>query len=163
MGQQVMVRNFSITAEPVKGWTLTHSVLANPLQADGNVILGEFAQPTRSNKWGLLYSGDPGTKLQATWEEFLNEQTGLEVAAARIGVTMFADNPSPLHLEYVLAQTNEAGEKRRSHGFNIRFDQRAGPNQSLAFRLGNTNWELARPGDQKHQNWTLRLDYSVRF
>lgn len=161
--QQVMVRNYSLTAEPARGWVLNHSVLANPLQQDGNVILGERHQETRTNKWSVAYEGTLNAKIQASWEEFLNENTGLEVGAARLGLVLNAKNPSPLLLEYVMAQTNESGEKRRQHGFNIRYDQRAGPNQSLAFRFGNTNWELARPGDQKHQNWTLRLDYSVKF
>ncbi|MGE0000447.1 MAG: hypothetical protein AB7F50_01295 [Fimbriimonadaceae bacterium] len=162
-GQQVMVRNYSITAEPFKGWVLNHSLLTNPLQQDGNVILGDRHQETRTNKWSLQVEGTANTKIQASWEEFMNENSGLEVGAARFGLVLNANNPSPLLLEYVLAQTNEGGEKRRQHGFNIRYDQRPGPNQSLSFRFGNTNWELARPGDQKHQNWNLRLDYSVKF
>lgn len=162
-GQQVMVRNYSITAEPLKGWVLNHSLLTNPLQADGNVILGDRHQETRTNKWSLQYAGSANTKIQASWEEFMNDNTGLEVGAARFGLVLNANNPSPILIEYVMAQTNEGGEKRRQHGFNLRYDQRPGPNQSLSFRFGNTNWELARPSDQKHQNWTLRLDYSVKF
>jgi hypothetical protein len=161
--QQVMVRDYSIVAEPWAGWSLTHQLLTNPLQADQNVMLGDAAQPIRSNRWTIGYTRDPSTHVSFGYEEMLNEQNGLQVYATKVGLTLFADNPSPLYVEYVMGQTNEGNWLRRQHGFNLRFDQRPGPNQTLSFRFGNTNWELARPPDQRPQNWTMRLDYAVRF
>lgn len=162
-GQQAMIRNFTLTAEPIKHWTVTHAMLTNPLQADGNAMLGAVATPTRSNKWTLGFDGNPRTKFALGYEEFYNEQNNQQVSALKLGTTLFANNPSPLVLEYVMAESNATGEMQRSHGFNLGFNQRPGPNQSLSFKLSNLNWELARPADQNLQNWNLRLDYSWKF
>lgn len=162
-GQQVMARNYTITAEPIKHWEVSHSVLTNPLQADGNAMLGAVATPMRSNKWGVGFDGNPRTKFNFGYEEVYNEQTNQQTTALKLGATLFANNPSPLVLEYVMAESNASGEMQRSHGFNLAFNQRPGPNQSLSFKLSNLNWELARPIDQGLQNWNLRLDYSWKF
>ncbi|MBS1721872.1 MAG: hypothetical protein JSS66_02575 [Armatimonadetes bacterium] len=162
-GQQAMIRNYTITAEPFKNWSLTHSLITNPLQADNNALLGAVATPTRSNKWGINYEGDPRTKFAMGYEEFYNEANNQQVSALKFGATLFANNPSPLVIEYIVAETNASGEMQRSHGISLNFTQRPGPNQSLAFKISNLNWELARPSDQSIQNWNLRLDYSWKF
>ena len=162
-GEQVMVRNFTLTAEPVKHWQVTHSVMTNPLQADNNAMLGANATPTRSNKWAVNFDGNPNTKFGLGYEEFFNEQNNQQVSSLKVGTTLFANNPSPLVLEYIMAESNATGTMQRSHGFNFGYVQRPGPNQSLSFRLSNLNWELAHPEDQNLQNWNLRLDYSWKF
>jgi hypothetical protein len=162
-GSQVMVRNYNVLAEPVKGLQIQHTLATNPLVNDPNVLLGSRPDPARSNRWTVAYNRERSVHGSFIYEELLNHQTGRQVYAGRVGLTLFADNPSPLFLEYVMADSNQTGPKQRSHGFMVRFDQRPGPNQSLSFMFGNVNWEIARPRDQKHQNWSLRLDYSVRF
>ncbi len=162
-GQQAMIRNYTLTAEPIKHWQFTHSLMTNPLQADPNAMLGAVATPGRTNKWGIAFDGSKRTKLSMTYEEFMNEQNNQQVGSLKIGALLFANNPSPLNLEYVVAESNASGTMQRSHGFNLGFNQRPGPNQSLAFRISNLNWELARPADQNLQNWNMRLDYSWRF
>ncbi|MCW5935844.1 MAG: hypothetical protein KIT11_00865 [Fimbriimonadaceae bacterium] len=163
MGDQVMVRNYSLTLEPTKGLHVSHQLITNPLQAQPNVLLGDVATPGRSNKWTVAYDGCASTKSSLTFEEFYNEQTHQLRTSLKAGLTLFANNPSPLFLEYGMGESNESGELRRSFGFNVRLDQRPGPNQSFSLRFGNLNWELGRPRDQGIQNWNLRFDYSLRF
>ncbi|MBS1714682.1 MAG: hypothetical protein JST30_10145 [Armatimonadetes bacterium] len=162
-GQQAMIRNYTVTAEPIKHWQITHSLNTNPLQADNNALLGAVATPTRSNKWGVSFDGNAKTKFGMGYEEFYNEQNNQQISSLKFGATLFANNPSPLVLEYVTAESNVSGEMQRSHGFNLRFDQRPGPNQSMSLKLSNLNWEIARPSDQNLQNWNLRFDYSWKF
>ncbi len=162
-GDQVMVRNYTITAEPLKHWQLTHTLLTNPLQDNNNAMLGAIATPTRSNKWGVNYDGNPRTKFGFGYEEFYNEANNQQVTSLKLGATLFANNPSPLVLEYIMAESNATGTMQRSHGFNLGFVQRPGANQSLSFKLSNLNWELSHPADQNLQNWNLRFDYSWKF
>jgi hypothetical protein len=162
-GSKVMVRNYSILAEPTPGFQVQHTLATNPLVNDPHVLLGTRADPAKSSRWTVAYNRDRKIHGSYTYEELLNQSTGQQIYASKLGLTLFADNPSPLFLEYVMADNNQTGQKQRSHGFSLRYDQRPGPNQNLSLALSNVNWEIARPGDQKHHYWNLRLDYSFRF
>ncbi len=162
-GDNVMVRDYKLTGELGRGWSLQHQLSTNPLQADGNVLLGDRPGPTRSTKWNVDYAGSKSVKTSFVYEEFVNEENWHTIASTRLALTLFADNPSPLFLEYGMNEGNQSGQTQRSHAFSIRYDQRPGPNQTMSLRFGNLNWERARPGDQRHQAWNLRLDYSLRF
>ncbi|MCW5938795.1 MAG: hypothetical protein KF884_05390 [Fimbriimonadaceae bacterium] len=162
-GNQVMVRNYNMVAEPTRGLQIQHTLSTNPLINDPNVLLGTRADPAKSNRWTIAYNREKSVHGAFTYEELLNQLTGHQIYASRLGLTLFADCPSPVYLEYVMADSNQTGPKQRSHGFRFRYDQRPGLNQNLSLSLGNVNWEIARPNDQRLQNWNLRLDYSLRF
>ncbi|MBX7135708.1 MAG: hypothetical protein K1X67_23825 [Fimbriimonadaceae bacterium] len=161
--QQVMVRNFSITAKPTKGLELTHQLLTNPEQARGDVILGSLVQPTRSNKWKLDYTGSESMKAGLSWEELMNEQNKTLTRIGGINLTLFANNPSPLTLFYGVEQGDLNGQRRTAHRYSLRFDQRPGPNQLFSLFVGNLSWQHSRAEDQKLQNWNVRMEYQLRF
>ncbi|MBL8066499.1 MAG: hypothetical protein JNM34_11690, partial [Chthonomonadaceae bacterium] len=162
MGNQATIRDYQITALPSKSWEIVHSLKTNPLQSDGNALLGAIATPNRLNKWNVNYLGNKRTNFGLAYEEFFNEQTNQQTSVLKLGLKLFADNPSPLDLEFITAESNTTGVMQRSHGFKLGFVQRPGPNQSLSFSFSNLNWELARPEDQSINNWNFRLDFSWR-
>lgn len=161
--QQVMVRNYSVTAKPTKGLELTHQLQTNPEQAKGDVILGSLTQPTRSNKWKLDYTGSDSFKAGLSWEELINEQNHTLTRIGGVNLTLFANNPSPLSLFYGVEQGDLNGQRRTAHRYSLRFDQRPGPNQLLSLFAGNLSWQHSRAEDQKLQNWNVRIEYQLRF
>jgi hypothetical protein len=74
-----------------------------------------------------------------------------------------ANNPSPIKFEYRVNQEERDEVRRTRHWFQLSYDQRPGPNQTLGFSLSNLNWEHMRPDGSLARQWNLRLDYSVRF
>lgn len=161
--QQVMVRNYSITARPTRGLELTHQLQTNPEQAKGDVILGSITQPTRSNKWKLDYTASASFKAGLSWEELINEQNHTLTRIGGVNFTLFADNPSPISLFYGVEQGDLNGQRRTAHRYSLRFDQRPGPNQLLSLFAGNLSWQHSRAEDQKLQNWNIRIEYQLRF
>lgn len=160
--QQVMIRNYSFAAKPIKGLEISHQLLTNPEVARGDVLLGSIPQPTRVNKWALGFDA-AGAKAQVSWEEILNEQTKTLNRVASVNLTLFPNNPSPLYLSYGLEQGDLNGQRRTQHRYSLRFDQRPGANQLLSIYAGNISWQNMRPTDQKLQNWTVRAEYQLKF
>ncbi len=161
---QVMVRSYSVTARPFKGVELTHQLVTNPEVPRGDLLLGSQTQAERINRWKLDFTGSARTKFGVSWDELINDQAKSLSRVANLNLTLNADNPSPFYITYGLEQTENAQTPRRTqHRYSIRYDQRPGPNQMFSLFLGNISWQHSRPDSQRVQNWSMRLEWQVRF
>lgn len=160
---QVMIRNYNFSFKPTKGLEISHSLQTNLDTPQGGVLLGSVAQPMRSNKWRLDYTGSQSTKIGMSWEELINDQAHTLSRLGGINLTFFANNPSPLSLYYGVEQGDLNGVRKTAHRYWLKFDQRPGPNQLLSIFAGNLSWQHSRPDDQKLQNWSIKLEYQLKF
>lgn len=161
--QQVMIRNYSLTARPVKGMELTHQLLTNPEVARGDVILGSLTQASRVNKWKLDFANGSSTKLGLAWDELINDQAHTRSRVGGVNLTLFANNPSPLFLYYGVEQGDVGGTRKTAHRYHLRFDQRPGQNQLFSLFAGNVSWQHSRAPGTSIQNWSVRAEYQLRF
>ncbi len=161
--EQVAIRDLKLIARLSNNWQLENNVLTNPIEAKQGVLLGGVAKDERLNNFKLSYLGDKSTKGSFVFEEQRNDRANTLLRKTGFDVTLFANNPSPLTLGYRAVQQDGVGPRSLSHEFFLRFDQRAGPNQSLSFAIGNNNFTGWRPGGKPLQDWSLRLDYGFRF
>lgn len=162
-GKQVMIRDYSITATPMRGLALTHQLVTNPTIERNNVILGSIATGDRLNRWQLDYTGSPSTKIGLSWEEKFNDDNRRLSRIGGVNLTLFANNPSPLSLFYGVEQNDFNDVRRTAHRYHLRFDQRPGENQLFSVFLGNLSWQHSRPEEFDVQNWTIRAEYQLRF
>jgi hypothetical protein len=160
---QVMIRDYRFSWRPTKGFEISHELQTNPERQQGNVLLGSVAQPQRINRWKLDYTARAEFKAGLNFEEMIHDRDRSIARAAGVNVTLFASNPSPLHLYYGLEQSERDRVRRTNHRYWLRFDQRPGPNQSFSMFVGNVSWQHTRPDDQRLQNWSARLEYQIRF
>lgn len=162
--EDVMIRDYSVTFQPNKNWALSHSMTTNRLQDNKNLILGSTPIDERKNSWNLKYQNDPSMVFDVSWNEIMRDNVNESLyREARMNLTLFANNPSPLQFNYGLLQWDRKGQRQTAHRFGFTYNQRPGPNQSLNFTVENLNWEHSRPDKANLQNWNLRFDYSVRF
>ena len=159
-----MIRNVAVTARYIPGYDLTFQTQTYPEQARGDALLGSIVQPTRTQGFRLQQRSDKANTLfGASWEERINDETHQLSRIASINLTLNAQNPSPLRLSYGLEQTDLDGVRRTMHRYGIEFSQRPGPNQLFSVSAGNVSWANFRDVNVKRDNWTLRLDYQLRF
>jgi hypothetical protein len=161
--QQVAIRDFKLVAKLSNNWQLENNMLTNPIEAKQGVLLGGVAKDERINNFKLNYLGDKATKGAFVFEEMRNDKANTLLRKTGLDLTLFADNPSPLTLGYRAVQRDGQGPRSLAHEFFLRFEQRPGPNQSLSLFLGNTNFTGWRPSGKPLQDWSLRLDYGIRF
>jgi hypothetical protein len=162
--EQVMIRDFNITAKPVKNVELTHQLLTNPEVAKGDAVLGTVPQAARSNKWRLDYKQSGNLTVGGSFEEMINDQNKGLSRTGGLNVMLFEKSGSPVKLFYGIEQVDGGGRPRRStHRYSLQFDQRPGPNQSFSFFLGNVSYEHSIADGWKRNNWTARMDYQIRF
>ena len=161
--QQVMVRNLRFVAGAGQTWTLNHEVQTNPLRDDNRVLLGSVATEWRTNKWSLAYNGLRDTRFAFAFDEKINDHTRQIIRGAGVDVLLFANNPSPLKLEYRLNQEETNQQRRTRHWFALTFNQRPGPNQTFGLSVTNLNWDHIRPSNTLANQWGFRMDYSIRF
>ena len=159
----VAIRDLKFVAKFSKDWQVENSIMTNPLKQNNQALLGGVAQDTRTNNWKVNYLGGKSLKAGFVFEEMRNDKTNLLSRKTGIDLTLFASNPSPLTLGYRSVQTDGTGPRSTSHEFWVRFDQRPGPNQTFSMMFGNMNYEGFRPSSSALQNWSLRLDYGIRF
>lgn len=160
---QVMIRDYNFTLRPTKNMELTHQLLTNPDRANGGVLLGSMATPERRNVWKLDYKANQNFTFGASWQEIRNDQNHALSRVAGVNATLFNANGSPLRLFFGVDEQAGNVERRTTYRYSIDFTQRAGPNQSFSFTLGNMAFEHSIAAGQHRNNWTGRLDYTLRF
>ncbi|MBV6457537.1 MAG: hypothetical protein HONBIEJF_00650 [Fimbriimonadaceae bacterium] len=164
IGDDATVRNFNIIARPIRGLEIQHQLSTNPEEVRNDVILGSITKADRSSKWQVNFTGQKNIRFGLSWEELKNDMTNAMTRFGAINVTLFADSPSPLHLFYGLEHIDTTGNVQQTqHRYGIRFDQRPGPKQLFSFYASNLNYQYSRPDDKKIQNWTVRLEYQLKF
>jgi hypothetical protein len=161
--EQVMIRDYNITAKLTGNTQLTHQLQTNPEVTRGDALLGSIVQASRSNKWSFDLRSSANLTLGAVWQELVNEQAQNLARNGGITMTLFQGTGSPLTLYYGVEQARMQSLDRTKHRYHLQFDQRPGPNQTLSFFLGNVSYEHSIEENFKRNNWTMRLDYQIRF
>lgn len=160
----VMIRDYQLKWSPNKFWVVNHAMVTNPVQQRGDVLLGSLPMDERRSTWAVKYQNDPKLAFDLSWNEIkrksVNESLRRE---ARANMVLFADNPSPLTLTYALQQWDRNNNRYLAHSYGISFNQRPGPNQMFSFSLEHIDWVNGRPADPNLRDWSMRLDYNIRF
>ncbi len=162
-GQTYDIRNLEFTSRLIPGTEIKHNLQTYPEIPRGDLILGTLAQPFRSSKWQFALLDQKAVPWTIEWEERANDQAKQISRTARMNLTLFAKSPSPLFLSYGLEHNNQNGTKRTLNRYSLRFDQRPGPNQRMSFALGNDAWTYGRLAGQNRDQWSMRMEYQVRW
>lgn len=160
--KDIMIRDYKLAYQTNKNFSVEHSLLTNPTQQKNNVLLGTAPIDERKSSWNAKYQNDSRFKFDLSWNETkrLNTNESLR-REAKLNMTLFANNPSPIDISYGLQQWDRRGDRSLAHAFGLTFNQRPGPNQSFSFSLERLNWIDGRPDNTR--DWGLRLDYGMRF
>jgi hypothetical protein len=160
---QIMVRNFNFAVRPAKALELVHRIETNPEIARADVFLGSLPQASRSNKWELNWKRSTAMTVGANWQELVNDQNGATARTAGVSLALFENSGSPLRLFYGLEQADGNVLRSTKNRYSVQFDQRAGPNQSLSFFLGNLSYQHRIDNGFDRNNWSMRMNYQLRF
>lgn len=161
--EQVMIRNFSITARPAKNLEVTNQLQTNPEVPNGNSLLGSTTQAASSNKWKIDYRQNANLTFGASWEELINDQTKARARTTGVNLKLFEKTGSPLTVFYGLEQTSQTDLNRITTRYHLQYDQKAGPNQVFSFFVGNISYQHSVADGYNTNNWSFRLDYQFRF
>lgn len=160
----VMIRDFAITVRPMKGVQLTNQILTHPEdpQPRPDVPMFRNTNPWRVNKWTL--NVDQGASgFAGSWEERLNSVTKESSRLTGLTLDLFKKSGSPLQIFYGVEQRWGNRLRETSHRYYLRFDQRPGPNQLLSVFAGNLSYEHAMANGARRNNWTVNVNYQIRF
>jgi len=167
--EQAIFRDFNIAARPWKNIEISHQLQTNPLQTQpdffgpADALIGSIPRAARSNKWRVDYKTSPNFTVGGFWEELISEQTNHMVRTGGMNLKLFEKSGSPILLTYGLEQNSRPDLRRTLHRYSFQFDQRPGPNQVLSLFLGNVSYQHSIEDGFRRNNWSMRLDYQLRF
>lgn len=161
-GDPIVIRNFSVAAKPAKNIEVTHQLMTNPEVARGDAILGSVTQASRLNRWKLDVKQNKDLTVGGSWEEIMDRNKPL----ARVGginIVLNQSSGSPLKLFYGVEEADRSGKRYSTYRYHLQFDQKPGPNQLFSIFMGNVSYQHTLLNGQKRDNWTLRVDYQIKF
>ncbi len=161
--QQVMVRQFDVTAHLTKQLDLTNLVQTNPEVARGDVLLGSLPQASKTNKWKLDYKSTPNLTIGGTWDELINQATKSTTSVSGINMTFNQAKGSPVSVFFGSEEANVGTIRKTTMRYHIQFDKKASRNQTLSLFLGNVTYMYAAATGQAPNNWTARVDWQIKF
>lgn len=82
---------------------------------------------------------------------------------AGLTLDLFRNSGSPLQLFYGVEQRWGNQLRQTAHRYYLRFDQRPGPNQLLSVFAGNLSYGHSLPNGANRNNWTVNVNYQIRF
>ncbi len=157
-------RNVSVTARPIAGVEVTNVVQTNLEQANPNVLLGSTLLADRGNKWLLNFKGNGDTSFGASWEEKSNDTTQASSVLGAVNLTLFQKSGCPLRLTYGVDQVDGNVPRRQITRYSLQFDAKSSANQTLSMYVGNVDYAYnVTDASLKGDNWTMRLNYQIRF
>ena len=156
-------RNFGVTARPIPGVEVTNQVQTNLEVANPNVILGSSLLADRSNRWALGVKTSADTTLGASWEEKENDANDASSTLSSLHLTLFQKSGNPLKLTYGMDQIEGNLVKRQVTRYSLQYDAKASAAQTFSLFLGNVGYVYSLEDDLKGMNWTLRMNYQLRF
>ncbi len=161
----IMIRDLSLTWRPAKGISLTNQMTTNPEdpQMRQDVPMFHNANPWRVNKWTLNVDRNPRTSIAASWEERINDVTKESSRLGGLTFDLFKTSGSPLQLFYGVESRWGNRLRQTAHRYYIKFDQRPGPNQVFSIYAGNLSYEHSIADGAKRNNWSLNLNYQLKF
>jgi len=134
-----------------------------PEASQNGALFGSNIQPIQSRNWALEYTPKTFASGKFQFEQLARLDQNTEARRVSLQATLFKDTGSPLRLTYGLERNLQPGMKRTQHIWEIGFDQKPGPNQTLSLLIGSARWEHSLPEGHLWTNLILRVDYQVRF
>jgi hypothetical protein len=163
-GVETMIRDYNISYKLGDKFSLTHTTDNFREQAQGGAPLGTVTAPIEKRSWAINYIPTKATSYRFAFEDLAHLQQHTLVRRTNVTVSLFNDTGSPLKLTYGVQQdeTPTTGRHTRFQ-YELGFDQKPGPNQTLSLLMGTVNWEHSIINGQYESGLTLRLDYQLRF
>jgi len=163
-GESLIIRDYDISYRMNDGLKLSLTTDTFPEKEQKDAPFGSVIQPTRARTYALEWAMNPSTGLKFAYSELMDLAKRDLARRSTAEVTLFAASGSPLRLTYGMDQDDRRGKRKTRHLYQLAFDQKPGPNQTLSFLIGNIAWEDGRPESEKLWNrWDIRVDYQLRF
>jgi hypothetical protein len=162
-GQDVAMRNFAITARPLKGFELTNEMVTNPEIPRGDLLMGSLPQPLRVNKWKLDYLRDPNCKISGSWEEQRDDDTNMVTRLGGVTFTLFEKTGSPVSLFLGMQQSGGNVPYQANDRWSLGWTQKPGPNQALSLFIGNVTYGGTIAPGVKQANLSMDFEYQIKF
>jgi hypothetical protein len=162
--KSVIGRTINVTARPFRGLELRAQSITNPVLQRNNAMLGSVLDDRSLQRYSIAYTADPNFTFSGNFEQL--EIGGVRDSLSRIAmldITLFKSTGSPLTLGYGFELQDFDGSRRSQQRYQIRFDQRPGPNQTFSFFFSNINYGGWRPAGESWLNYNMRVDYRLRF
>lgn len=159
----VMIRDFNITAKPVKNLEITNQMVTNPEVFQADAFLGSIPQASSSNKWLVNYNANPNFTFGGSYEELRNSLTATLSQTSGVTMTLNQGKGSPITFFYGLEHSSDTLQNRLVQRYHVQFSQRPGPNQTLSLFIGNVSYDRDLQLGEFRQNLTARIDYQFRF
>jgi hypothetical protein len=159
-----IIREYDLSYKWGDHFQLSHKLSALPEKQHGGVPFGTLAQPIMTRKWSLEYLPNSDTSLAFQFEDLMNSERHTLDRRTDLALTFFKTTGSPLRFRYGVEQREQPTTGRRTrHVYELAFDQKPGPHQSLSFIVGNVSWQHGIEDGHYWNSWTFRLDYQLRF
>jgi hypothetical protein len=160
---QVMIRDFNLTARLHPSLSLTHRLRTNPEVMRGDAFLGSVTAADRSNEWVMDWKRSSNFTVSGSWRELMNDSNNSLARTGGITLTFNQAVGSPLSIFYGVEQSGYNEGRRTMHRYHVQFDQRPGPNQVFSIFAGNVSYDHTIVDGRSRNNLTLRMDYQWRF
>jgi hypothetical protein len=161
--KEVMIRDFNVTARPIQNVEVSNQLQTNPEIARGDVFMGSLPQAARSNKWRFDWAKSNNLTIGASWQELFNEDSNAKATTGGVNLKLFAKSGSPLSVFYGIEEMGGNVARSLAHRYSVQFDQRPGRNQMLSVFAGNISYDYNVTAASARDNWTLRLNYQLKF
>ncbi|HLK14904.1 MAG TPA: hypothetical protein VKT78_08870, partial [Fimbriimonadaceae bacterium] len=161
-GKNVMIRNFDLKMHVNDRLTLSNQLLTNPEVANTNVILGSVTQGTQVNRYKADFKSTKDLSFGGSWEELKDTATKAFGQTTALNLSLF-NSASPLTFSYGWQTLDGNVPRQTIQRWSVKFDQKAGPNQSFNFMLGSLSYGFNVPTGQPVHGLTGQFGYQYRF
>lgn len=159
----IAIRDFNITAKPLKNMELTHQMVTNPEIFQADAFLGSVPQASTSTKWALNYNANKNFTFGGSYQELTNDLVSSKVQTAGVNMKLNEAKGSPISLFYGLEHNSDLLQNRMVQRYSIQYTQKPGPNQQMSLFFGNVSYDGTMNLGEFKNNFTARLDYQFRF
>lgn len=160
--QTAMIRNFDVKLHPTKRLTLSNQLQTNPEVANANVILGSVLQGTQVNRYKADFASTKDVSFGASWEELKNTATKAYGQTTAINMSLF-NSKNPILFSYGWQTLDGNVARQTIQRWSIKYDQKAGPNQSFNFMVGSLSYGFTVPTGQPVHGLTAQLGYQLHL
>ncbi len=162
-GDSIIVRDYDVSYKLNDRLKLNLTTETFPEKEKKDAPFGSILQPTRSRTYGVDWKINDASALTVAYSEIMDLAKRNLVRRSTGELTLFADTGSPLRLTYGMDQSDRNGNRQTRFLYQLSFDQKPGPNQTLSFLIGNIDWDDGKPNNELWNRWDIRIDYQLRF